>query len=96
MNLINRYIIVQIAKFFFLALAAVLCIFVAIDYLGTMDEFLQANISLWRALQYVLLKIPFIMTQTMPVVLLIALLVVFGLMSKYNELVVLNASGISI
>ena len=96
MNLINRYIIVQIAKFFLLVLAAVLCIFVAIDYLGTMDEFLQANISLWRALQYVLLKIPFIMTQAMPVVLLIALLVVFGLMSKNNELVVLNASGISI
>jgi lipopolysaccharide export system permease protein len=96
MNLINRYIIAQIAKSFLLAQAAVLCIFIAIDYLGTMDEFLQANISLWRALQYVLLKIPFIMTQTTPVVLLIALLIVFGLMSKNNELIILNASGISV
>ena len=96
MNLINRYIIVEIVKYFILALAAVLCIFIAIDYLGTMDEFLEANISLWRAFQYVGLKIPFIMTQAMPVVLLMAILIVFGLMSKNNELTILNSSGISI
>ncbi len=96
MNLINRYIIIEIVKFFFLALVAVLCIFIAIDYLGTMDEFIAANISLLRAFQYVLLKIPFISTQAMPVVLLMAILIVFGLMSKHNELIILNASGVSI
>jgi lipopolysaccharide export system permease protein len=96
MNLINRYIIVEIVKFFFLTLVSVLCIFIAIDYLGTMDEFIDANISLLRAFQYVLLKIPFITTQAMPIVLLLAILIVFGLMSKNNELVILNAGGISI
>jgi lipopolysaccharide export system permease protein len=96
MNLINRYIILEIIKYFFIALVAVLCIFVAIDYLGTMDEFIDAHISLLRALQYVLLKIPFISTQAMPVVFLLAILIVFGLLSKHNELIILNASGISI
>jgi lipopolysaccharide export LptBFGC system permease protein LptF len=33
MNLINRYIIFEIVKFFVLTLIAVLCIFIAIDYL---------------------------------------------------------------
>ncbi len=96
MNLINRYIIVEIVKFFLLALVSVLCIFVAIDYLGTMDEFIEANISLVRALQFVLFKIPFITAQAMPVVLLMAILIVFGLMSKNNELIILNAGGVSI
>lgn len=96
MNLLNRYIISEIIKYFFVALAAVLCIFVAIDYLGTMDEFLNAKISLWRALEFVLYKIPFISTQAMPVVLLMAILIVFGLMSKNNELIIINSSGISI
>ena len=96
MNLISRYIIVEIIKYFFLTLISVLCIFVAIDYLGTMDEFIEAHISLLRALQFVLLKIPFITTQAMPVVLLLAILIVFGLMSKNNELIVLNAGGVSI
>jgi lipopolysaccharide export system permease protein len=96
MNLLNRYITIEIIKYFFAALLSVLCIFVAIDYLGTMDEFLKADLSLWRAFQYVLYKIPFIVTQAMPVVLLLAILIVFGLMNKHNELIVINSSGISI
>ena len=96
MNLLTRYIIFEIIKNFIAALSAVLCIFVAIDYLGTMDEFIDAKLSLWRALEYVLYKAPFISTQAMPVVLLMAILIVFGVMSKNNELIVLNSSGISI
>ncbi len=96
MNIINRYIILEIIKYFLAALSAVLCIFVAIDYLGTMDEFIDAKLPLWRALEYVLYKAPFITTQAMPVILLMAILIVFGLMSKNNELIVLNSSGISV
>jgi lipopolysaccharide export system permease protein len=96
MHIINRYIIFEVVKFFFLALIAVLCIFIAIDYLGTMDEFIDGHVSLLHTFQYVLFKIPFITTQAMPVVLLMAILIAFGLMSKNNELIILNASGISI
>jgi lipopolysaccharide export system permease protein len=96
MNLLNRYIVTEIIKYFLAALSAVLCIFVAIDYLGTMDEFIDAKLPLWRAFVYVLYKAPFISTQAMPVVLLMAILIVFGLMSKNNELIVLNSSGISV
>ena len=96
MNLINRYIITTIFKMFCLALLTVIGIFIAIDYLGTMDEFIKADISLGRALQYVLLKVPFICVQLMPIILLIAILIAFGVMSRNNELMILNASGISI
>ena len=96
MRLINRYIILETIKYFLLSLVSVLCIFIAIDYLGTMDEFIEAGISLWRAFQFVALKIPFICTQAMPVILLLAILIVFGLMSKNNELMIINSSGISI
>jgi lipopolysaccharide export system permease protein len=96
MNLINRYIIFEIVKFFIFALTAVLCIFIAIDYLGNMDEFIESHVSWLHSFQYVLFKIPFITTQAMPVVLLMAILIAFGLMSKNNELIILNASGVSI
>lgn len=96
MTILNRYIVLEFTKCFLLVLLSVLAIFVAIDYLGTMDEFIEADISLWRAFQYVLYKIPFICTQVMPMVLLLAILIVFGLMSKNNELIILNSSGISI
>ncbi len=96
MNIINRYIIIQIVKYFFLTMLSVVCIFVAVDYLGTMDEFIEADISLWRAFEFVAYKIPFICTHAMPVILLLAILIVFGLMSKHNELIIINAGGISI
>jgi lipopolysaccharide export system permease protein len=85
----------SIIKNFGLTLLTVLGIFIAIDYLGAMDNFLKADISLWRGLQYVLLRVPFITTQLLPVVLLLSILIVFGLMSKNNELIILNASGVS-
>ena len=96
MNLLSRYIIFEITKYFCMALSCVLTMFVAIDYLNYMDKFIEANISLWRAMQYVLYKIPFISSQAIPVVLLMAILIVFGLMSKHKELVAINAGGISI
>ncbi len=96
MNLINRYIISEVTKYFLLSLLSVLCIFIAIDYLGTMDDFIEAGISLLRAFHYVVLKIPFIITQAMPVILLLAILIVFGLMSIHNEIIIINSSGISI
>jgi lipopolysaccharide export system permease protein len=96
MNLLNRYIIIEFTKCFSLVLVSVLGIFVVIDYLGNMDEFIAAKISMWRAFQSVLYKIPFICTQSMPVILLLSILIVFGLMSKNNELIIINSSGISI
>ena len=41
-----------------MALVVILGIFIAIDYLGTMDEFIAAKISLWRAFFFVLLQDP--------------------------------------
>jgi lipopolysaccharide export system permease protein len=96
MSIVNRYITFSIIKNFGLTLLTVLGIFIAIDYLGAVDNFMEAGISLWRGMQYVLLRIPFITAQLMPVVLLLSILIAFGLMSKNNELTVLNASGVSI
>ncbi len=96
MTLISKYIAATIIQFFVLGLLAVLGMIIAIDYLTNMDEFLKAQISIWRAFQYVLLKLPFISTQLIPVVLLMSILITFGLMSRHNEIIILNASGISI
>ncbi len=96
MSILNRYIVIETCKYFCLTLISVLGLFIAIDYLGTMDEFIAAEITLWRAFQYVLYKTPFICSQAMPVVLLMSILIVFGLMSKNKELLAINAGGISI
>ncbi len=95
LNLLYRYVSREVLKFFSWVLILVVGIFVAVDYIGTMDEFIQSKIPLTRALMYVLLRIPFVITQFIPVALLLAVLIVFGLMAKNNELIILKSSGIS-
>ncbi len=96
MILLYRYVTREVLKFFFLVLMLVIGIFVAVDYLGTMDEFIHAEIPLTRAFLYVLLKVPFAAAQFIPVALLLSVLIVFGLMSKNNEIIILKSSGISV
>lgn len=96
MTLLSKYLSKEIAKIFLYVITLIIGIFIAVDYLGTMDEFIDAGISLQRAFIYVILKIPFIITQVLPVALLLSTLVVFGLMSKHNEIVIIRSSGISI
>ncbi len=94
--IIHKYLFQELIKYFFIVLVTVIGIFVAIDYLGTMDEFLSADVSLFRAFLYVLLKIPFMIIRFIPVGLLISVLIVFSLMNRNNEIVALKSCGINI
>jgi len=73
----------------------VLAIFVTVDYLTNLNKFFKAGISLVDALGYVLLKTPFMFVQFTPAGVILAVIVVFGLMNRSNELLALRAGGIS-
>lgn len=96
MKRLDRYIIKEILKYFLIVLAVVIGIFVSVDYLGTMDKFLRAGMPLLNALGYVLLRVPFMVAQLIPAVILLSLIIVFGLMSRNNEVLILKSSGISV
>ena len=71
-------------------------LFIFIDYLSRMDRFLNSDISLLKALGYVLLKVPFMFVQLTPASILLSVIVVFGIMNRNNELIALKSSGISV
>ena len=96
MRVLYRYLAREIGRYFAVVLALVLILFVAVDYLGTMDEFIESGISLFRALQFVLLKIPFMVVMFIPVGILLSVLVTFGLMARNRELVALMSGGVSV
>ncbi|SMC45825.1 lipopolysaccharide export system permease protein [Desulfocicer vacuolatum DSM 3385] len=95
MSIINRYWMVQFLRFFGIVQFIVLAIFVAVDYLTNLNKFFKAGISLVDALGYVLLKTPFMFVQFTPAGVVLAVIVVFGLMNRNNELLALKAGGIS-
>ncbi|GAB6142823.1 LPS export ABC transporter permease LptG [Desulfocicer niacini] len=92
---INRYWMGQFLRFFFMVQLIVLAIFITVDYLTNLNKFLKSGISLVDAMGYVLLKTPFMFVQFTPAGVVLAVIVVFGLMNRSNELMALKAGGVS-
>ncbi len=96
MSIINKYIAREIFRYFGIILAMVIGIYLAVDFFEKIDDFIEARLHFSMALFYFIFKIPLIISQIIPVCILLAVLIVFSLMSKNNEIVALKSSGVSI
>lgn len=70
-------------------------IYLLIDVFERLEDFLGAGVSLELTLAYFLLKTPLIVSQILPAVFLLALLVQLSLMKKNRELLALESGGVS-
>ncbi len=96
MSIIYKYLIREIFKIFGIVLALVIGIYVFLDFIEKIDNFMEAGLPFSKAFIFFFLNIPFIISQITPIGILLAVLVVFGLMSKNNEIIALKCGGISI
>ncbi|MDY6952973.1 MAG: LPS export ABC transporter permease LptG [Thermodesulfobacteriota bacterium] len=94
MTIIDRYLTRELLKYFFMVLASVVGIYLTVDFFGRIDDFLDAKLPLSIALEFFSLKVPLIVGQVMPVGVLLAVLIVFGLMAKSNEILALKGGGV--
>lgn len=96
MNTIHRYQRGEILRYMGIVLVVVVSIYVCVDFFEKIDNFLDADLPLSRAGWYFLFNIPFIVAQILPVCVLLAVLITFGLMTKHNEILALKSSGVSV
>ena len=96
MSIISKYLTKEIFKYFSIILVTIICIFLAVDFFEKIDNFMEAGLPFSRAISFFLFRIPFIIAQIAPICILLAVLIVFGLMSKNNEIVALKSSGVSV
>jgi lipopolysaccharide export system permease protein len=94
MTLLYRYVTREILLTFFIVLVAVMSIYVAIDFIEKIDNFMEAGVSASRCIVYLIYKLPFIAVQIAPVGFLLSILIALGLMSKNNEIIALKSCGI--
>lgn len=94
MTILQRYVTREILFCFAIVLAAVLSIYVAIDFMEKIDNFMEAGVPASRCIVYLLYKMPLIVVQIAPVGFLLSILVALGLMSKNNEVIALKSCGI--
>lgn len=96
MACLHRYWLKEFFKYFAIIQMMILIVFVFIDYLSRMNNFLNSDVTMLRGLWYVLLKVPFMFVQLTPASLLLAVIAAFGIMNRNAELTALKSSGISV
>lgn len=94
MSILYRYVTREILVCFWIVLIAVLSIYMAVDFIEKIDNFLDAGLPVHRCAVFLLYKLPFIVVQIAPAVFLLAVLVALGVMSRNNEVIALKSCGI--
>jgi len=95
MKLIDRYVVKQFLQTVFFALLAFIAIFVIVDMMENLDDFLDQNVVTAIIIQYYIYFIPEIVKLITPVSVLFAGLFTMGKMSNVNELTAVKASGVN-
>jgi len=91
---LSRYLLGQNLFYLLTSLAAGTAVYLLSDIFDRLDDFLEAGVGLGTMGLYFLVKIPLVISQIMPAVFLISLLVQLSIMARSRELTALRAGGI--
>jgi lipopolysaccharide export system permease protein len=96
MTILDRYIVRQFLSVFLFGLLTFLLIFVVINMMERLDDFIDANVPVQVIVQYYLAFTPEIIKLMTPVAMLLGALFVVGRMANQNELSAMKSSGLSL
>jgi lipopolysaccharide export system permease protein len=94
MPIIYKYILKEMLKYFAIVMGAVVGIYLAVDFFEKIDSFIEADVPFSKAAFFFAFKVPLIISQIIPVCVLLSVLIIFCLMVKNNEIIALKSSGV--
>ncbi len=94
MRILDRYIMKQMIRTMLIGSLAFLVVFISLDMVENIDDFVDSNASITTVLKYYSFQVPYIFNLTLPIATLIACLFTVGQMARYTELIAMRASGI--
>ena len=95
-NIIDRYVLREFMKVLGLVLISVAALFIVIDYTGNAADIRMNHIPFHTVFAYYRFLIFQILNWTLPISVLVATLVTFGMLSKNNEVTAIKSSGVSL
>jgi len=96
MSTLDRYVLRQFVITAAYSLVAITILFVAVNMMDNLDDFLDRHATVWMIATYYFYFIPEIMKLMTPVAMLLSALFTTGRLSTFNELTALKSSGISL
>jgi len=96
MKLLDRYLMAQFAKNLIVVICSLVAIYLLVDFFERVDNFLESQKTVGLAIKYLLLKLPFMYVQLIPVCILLAGVITLGVLNHHFEFMALMAGGISV
>ncbi len=96
MSIISRYVLKQYFRYWIICLGISVFIYIVINLFDNLGKFLAKNATAMDIMVYYLYLTPSYTTLLVPVASMIAVFLVFGIMTKNREMIVLKTSGFSI
>lgn len=94
--IINRLLLREFFRYFLMVLALVICVYLMIDFVEKIDEFIESGLTGTRIAYFALLQLPSIIVLIMPAGVMLAVIFVYGFMNKYREILALRSSGVGV
>jgi len=94
--LLTRYTLLTFRRFFLLALAAFSGLYLLIEFFDKIDNFTKYHATFAQYLLYFSCKLPLIITQVIPLAVLLGVFLTVGEFSRHNELTAMRAGGMSL
>ncbi len=96
MRILDRYIARKFLQVFIFAIIAFLSIFIIVDLIENLDDFIDHKVPVRIVVDYYLYYLPFIIVLILPVTSLISSLFSVGDLARHNEIVSMKSAGMSL
>ncbi len=96
MRTLDKYIIKEFLRTFVVIFLSSSVLFIVIDIIDHLSKMLKYGATFNQAVLYYTLRLPYLLTLTSPVIMLLTGLFMMNNLSKYNESIAVRAAGISI
>jgi len=95
-NIVDRYVLREFLKILGLVLLSVVALALVIDYTGISGDIRENHIAFHTVFAYYRFMVFQILDWSLPISVLVATLVTFGVLSKNNEITAIKSSGVSL
>lgn len=95
-NILDRYILREFLKVLVMVLVSVMALFIVVEYTDLAKDIRQNHIAASTLLRYFRFRVFDVLNWTLPISVLVATLVTFGMLSKNNEVTAIKSGGVSL
>ncbi|MCK9378028.1 MAG: LPS export ABC transporter permease LptG [Syntrophobacterales bacterium] len=95
-HILEHYVAREFVKLMALSLLTFVSLFVVVDFFEKIDRLVRAHLGAAKLLEYLILKLPFAVSQVLPAAVLLGVMLTFGLMSRSHETMAIRTSGLNI